>query len=110
MKIVFNELKETPIPEFNGGMGTTILRMFDDKKVKILFGRLEPNASVGLHSHMTSCEVIFVLSGEGMVLCDGEMEPVGPGDCHYCPKGHSHSLINKGIEELIFWAVVPEQR
>lgn len=109
MKIDFSQLKEMPIPEFNGGTGTTILRMFEDGKMKVLLGRLKPGASVGLHNHRTDSEVIFILSGEGKVLCDGEMEPVGPGDCHYCPKGHSHSLLNQGEEELMFWAVVPEQ-
>lgn len=109
MKIDFSQLKEMPIPEFNGGTGTTLLRMFEDAKMKVLFGRLEPGASVGMHSHMTSSEVIFILSGEGKALCGGEMELVGPGSCHYCPKGGSHSLINQGKEELIFWAVVPEQ-
>lgn len=109
MKIDFSELKEKRIQEFNGGTGTTLLRMFEDTREKILFGRLEPGASVGLHSHMTDSEVIFILSGEGAVLYDGTMEQVGPGDCHYCPKGHSHSLINRGKEELVFWAVVPKQ-
>lgn len=110
MKIDFSQLREKEIPEFNGGTGTAILRMFEDGKMKVLLGRLKPGASVGMHSHMTDCEVIFILSGEGRVLSDGEMEPVGPGDCHYCPKGKSHSLINQGEGELMFWAVVPEQR
>lgn len=109
MKIDFSEIKEKNIQEFNGGTGTTLLRMFEDSKEKILFARLKPGASVGLHSHMTSSEVIFILSGEGRVLYDGTMETLGPGDCHYCPMGHSHSLINQGNEELVFWAVVPEQ-
>lgn len=32
-----------------------------------------------------------------------------PGDCHYCPKGHSHSLENDGAEDLVFYTVVPRQ-
>lgn len=109
MKIDFSHLKEKEIPEFNGGTGTAFLRMFEDKKMKVLLGRLAPGASVGLHMHRTDSEVIFILSGSGKVLCDGEMEPVEAGDCHYCPKGKSHSLLNQGKDELMFWAVVPEQ-
>ena len=30
------------------------------------------------------------------------------GQCHFCPKGHSHSLINEGPEDLVFYATVPE--
>ena len=32
-----------------------------------------------------------------------------PGDCHYCPKGHSHSLENDGAEDLVFYTVVAQQ-
>ena len=39
---------------------------------------------------------------------DGE-EPLKPGDCHYCPKGHAHSLINNSDGDLEFFAVVPQQ-
>ncbi len=39
---------------------------------------------------------------------DGE-ELLKPGDCHYCPKGHAHSLINDSGGELEFFAVVPQQ-
>ena len=40
---------------------------------------------------------------------DSMEETVTAGQCHYCPKGHAHSLINDGPEDLTFFAVVPEQ-
>jgi mannose-6-phosphate isomerase-like protein (cupin superfamily) len=36
------------------------------------------------------------------------VEYVEAGQCHFCPKGHSHSLINEGPEDLVFYATVPE--
>ncbi len=72
-------------------------------------GRLVPGASIGLHTHETSSEIIYILQGSGKVLYDGEYEPVRTGTCHYCPKGHAHSLINDGNEDLTFFAVVPAQ-
>ena len=68
---------------------------------------LEP--SIGLHTHDTSSEIIYILKGRGKVLYDGGYEEVEEGLCHYCPKGHEHSLINDSDEDLIFFAVVPEQ-
>ena len=32
-----------------------------------------------------------------------------PGSRHFCPLGHTHSLINDGVEYLEFFAVVPNQ-
>ena len=45
----------------------------------------------------------------GKVICDGETEIVHAGSCHFCPKGHTHSLINDSGADLAFFAVIPEQ-
>ena len=71
-------------------------------------GVLAPGCSIGLHSHQNSSEIVYILSGTGKALFDEACETLSPGDCHYCPRGHSHSLINDGAEELRFFAVVPE--
>jgi hypothetical protein len=31
----------------------------------------------------------------------------GLWDCHFCPEGHEHTLVNDGDEPLVFYAVVP---
>ncbi len=109
MKIEFERLEETVIPHFYAGEGETRACMFLDANGKIMRGSLAPGASIGLHTHATSSEIIYILSGTGKALYDGETERLLPGQCHYCPKGHSHSLINDGTEELRFFAAVPEQ-
>ena len=37
-----------------------------------------------------------------------EEETVNPGEVHYNPMGKEHTLMNKGKEELTFFAVVAE--
>ena len=108
MIIDFNSMEETRIPEFKGGTGETIARMHTDSDGKIMFGRLAPGSSVGFHKHVTSSEVIYIISGKADFIYDGGTEAAGTGGCHYCPKGHSHSMINNGTEDLVFFAVVPE--
>lgn len=107
MKIDFKRIREISLPHFNGGEGETALKTFSDRSVTVLTGRLEPGDSVGLHTHLTDCEVIYVISGTGKAIENGELERVVPGSVHYCPKGSSHSLINDGKEPLVFFAVVP---
>ena len=109
MKLDFDAMEETAIPRFRDGEKTTYARMFVDGNNRIMRGRLEPGASIGLHTHEDSSEIIYLLSGRGKVLCDGVYEDLAPGGCHYCPKGHTHSLINDGTEPLEFFAVVPNQ-
>ena len=110
MIIDINKLPVKTMVNFNGGEKELLANMFvDDAGNKIFRGKLAPGASIGLHTHETSCEVIYVLKGKGIVLYNGEYEDVSEGLCHYCPKGYSHSLINNSDEDLIFFAVVPVQ-
>ncbi len=109
MKIVFDTMEETVLANFCGGEKEFRANMHIDENGKILRGRLVPGASIGLHTHDTSSEMIYYLSGQGKVICDGVEERVAAGDCHYCPKGSAHTMINDGDEDLVFFAVVPLQ-
>ena len=109
MRIDFAAMEEQVIPHMRGGEKEAAMRIYTDAMGKIMKGRLIPGASIGLHTHETNSEIIYVLEGTGKVLCDGAYEPLAAGSCHYCPKGHAHSLINDSAADLIFFAVVPEQ-
>ena len=128
MIIDFNKMDITVLPNFKGGEKEFAANMFFDGTNRIFKDRLIPGATIGMHTHEDSCEVIFILEGHGTIVeiapagesCDaapGESAsaletatPVGPGDCLYCPKGHTHSLRNTSAEgDLVFYAVVPMQ-
>lgn len=94
---------------FKGGQKSLKAKMHFDGVNRILHGVLESGATIGIHTHETNSEIIYILNGSGKVLFDGKYESVSQGMCHYCPKGHSHSLINDSDSELEFFAVVPEQ-
>lgn len=109
MRIELDKIPVEAVPHMRGGEGTVSLRKATDGRVKVMQGILPAGATIGLHTHETNCEVIYILAGTGKVLCDGVYEPLTPGACHYCPKGHAHSLINDSDQDLAFFAVVPEQ-
>lgn len=109
MIIDFNNIEEQALANFKGGEKELNARMFFDGLNRVMIARLQPGATIGLHTHDTSSEIIFVTKGEGHVLYDGEMLPVKAGTVHYCPKGHEHSLINDSQSDLEFHAIVPQQ-
>lgn len=109
MKLEFDNIEEKVTPHFNGGEGEFIARIFNDGVNKILRGKLEPGSSIGYHIHDTSSEIIYILSGNGKMRIEDNEERLTAGDCHYCMKGQSHGLINDSDEDLIFFAVVPQQ-
>ena len=98
MIIDFKEIEEQILPSFKGGEKEMHARIFSDDK----------GASIGYHKHEQNCEIIYLLKGEATVCYDGREITLLPGQVHYCPMGHSHSLMNKTKEELQFFAVVPE--
>ena len=108
MKLNITKFPAEINPNFKGGDGVLITRMFSDEKNKILYATLPPKSSVGEHRHETSSEIIYILSGTSTCICDGERESLAPGVCHYCPMGSTHTIINNSTEDLVFIAVVPE--
>lgn len=109
MVIDFKNMEEMVMHQFRGGKKDTIVKMYADELGKIMYGRLEPGASIGFHKHETSSEIIYILEGTADILYDDTTELVEAGGCHYCPKGHEHSMRNMGTKDLVFFAVVPEQ-
>ena len=90
--------------------------MYFDGTNRAFRGTLVPGATIGMHTHEDSCEMIFILSGKGTIVektpdtDQVTVQPVSAGDCLYCPKGHSHSLQNlDGSEDLVFYAAVAMQ-
>jgi len=109
MLIQFDKTEETITPNFKGGELSFAAKTYFDGTNRIMRGRLIPGATIGMHTHEGNCEVVYILSGKGKVIYDGEDIPLSAGDCHYCPQGHTHSLVNNSDEDMIFFAVVPKQ-
>ena len=108
MIIRFDDMQTTVLPEFKGGKKELSANMFFDGTNRAFRGILVPGASIGIHTHEDSCEVINVVSGTGVLLEEGMEHEVTAGDCLYCPKGGTHSLRNPSDaqEDLVFLATV----
>ena len=109
MRIDFPNIDEVAKPHLRGGEKDTMMKKVEFGPSRVMTIRLVPGASIGEHTHEEDCEVFYFLSGCGKCLYDGKWEPVEPGTAHYCPKGHSHSLVNSGDEDLVLFAAVIAQ-
>ena len=52
------------------------------------------------HSHPNGEEVIYIISGSGRVMVDGDVRPVREGTTVLFPRGAVHMLHNTGTEEM----------
>lgn len=110
MIIDFDNIKEVANEKFNGGEGFFNARIFNDGINKILMGRLEKNNSIGLHTHTGTSEIIYVISGEGIMSTDGKDEVLTKGMVTYCEMGHNHTFKNIKDEDLKFFAIIPNHK
>ena len=108
MIIPYESIQEELLKNVKGGEGEVGMKTYQDAQNKIMRCSLKPGAQIGLHTHETNSEIIYVLSGTGKVLCDGVWETLKPGTCHYCPQGHAHSTVNDGTENLETFAIIGE--
>ena len=71
--------------------------------------RFPPGGEVPLHTHPGS-HLLFVVSGEGFVECDGEKTPIQAGDCYAIPGGSIHAIQAGPTSELTMIAVGDDHR
>jgi mannose-6-phosphate isomerase-like protein (cupin superfamily) len=67
-----------------------------------------PGCYIREHSHPANEEVIYVLSGNGRAVLDGESVAMRPDCAIYLGKSRRHMFINEGTEDLrLLWLLLP---
>ena len=106
--INFDKIPLTVIENFKGGEGEFKANMFLADGIKIMRVTLEKGCSIGKHTHDTSSETMYILSGEGVCELENGNEIMRAGEGHYCPKGGTHSVKNEKDEPLVMFCIVQE--
>ena len=72
----------------------------------------DSGVTIPSHRHETSAEMIYVLSGKGTTVINGESLRVAQGDAVYIPKMMEHSLVvdEKITAVQVYAPAGPEQR
>ena len=92
MLIDFNELSEITIPNMNGGEGKIIAKMDVNDCGRFIKTVIPPKSSIGHHLQETNDDINFIVSGEGIAICDDFEE-----------------ILKAGDEDLVFYTVVPQK-
>lgn len=68
----------------------------------------EVGSRIPLHSHENQEEAMYVISGKGKLIADGEEYELTPGTAIFSPVGVKHEIVNTGDEPFkIVWAYGP---
>jgi len=65
----------------------------------------EPGAHVEAHVHKVQEQIYHVLSGEGVLIMDGERQVVRANDVAFIPPGVVHELHCTGTDTLVFLVI-----
>jgi mannose-6-phosphate isomerase-like protein (cupin superfamily) len=65
----------------------------------------EAGAHVESHVHKVQEQIYHVLSGEGILVLDGERHLMRANDVTYIPPGVVHEFHNTGIDPLVFLVI-----
>ena len=79
---------------------TTGSRFFDHR-----ISSYESGAHVESHVHAVQEQIYHVLSGEGLLIVDGERRLVRANDVTYIPPGVVHEFHCTGIDPLVFLVI-----
>lgn len=87
MKIEFDKLDFVANAAFKGGDGAFEVKTSGDKDNKIMYGRLRKGCSIGMHRHEGTAEIIYVVSGEGVMSVEGGEEICARATSTIAPRG-----------------------
>ena len=104
MYIEFNARNSISVPEPYQRVLTTYL-MPENAPVPLPFSvhlcEWEPGRQNDMHSHKTETEVMYVLSGHGKALNNGEEIALAPGGMLVAAPGEEHIIINNSSDEVL---------
>lgn len=109
MIIDFKDIAKAKVENMRGGVGFVELRKFSDDLNSIVRITIKKGNSIGLHTHETDQEIIYVIKGNGICLEDGVEYELKEGQANYCAKDKNHSIRNENDEDLELFAVITKQ-
>lgn len=66
---------------------------------------LKPNEDIGMETHPTTDQMLFVVEGRGEATVGGETFSFDEHDVVVVPAGTAHNIANKGTEDLKLYTI-----
>lgn len=100
-----HDLAWTTVPQFSGLLFKPLETIATHPYARVALVKLPVGYTIPTHVHAVEIETIYVLTGQGELFLDGEVERVGPGQGGSVPVGMPHGLRNAGDTELELLAI-----
>lgn len=84
--------------------------LFENDGILVGLNCLQPGQQMEKHAHEIQCRFYVVLEGTGQVWVDDEQEETGQGMVIWVPSGHTHRIVNTGIDRLVMLVGIAPSR
>ncbi len=79
--------------------------LFTGARTQLVVMSLNPGEDIGEEVHAHVEQLLFILSGNGKVILDGQENPFAAGDVIVVTPGTRHNFINNGAEKVKIYTV-----
>lgn len=79
--------------------------VFTGQKTQLVVMDVPPGGEIGLETHGHVEQILFVLSGQGEAILNGQKQAIGGGSVVVVTPGTSHNIVNTGNESLKVYTV-----
>jgi quercetin dioxygenase-like cupin family protein len=75
--------------------------LFQNEHILVGLNCLLPSQEMKKHAHDIQCRFYLILEGHGSVWVGDEQQETEKGMVVWVPSGHTHRIINTGIESMV---------
>jgi mannose-6-phosphate isomerase-like protein (cupin superfamily) len=79
--------------------------LYTGKKSQIVLMNIPPGGEIGLETHPNVEQTLFILSGTGTAILDGESRPIKTGDALVVTPGTAHNVVNSSEQAMKIYTV-----
>lgn len=72
---------------------------------QVVIMSLLPGEDIGMEVHQTSDQILYIVSGEGEAIINGEKKLIAKHSIIYVPAGANHDIINESKEPMKLFTI-----
>jgi mannose-6-phosphate isomerase-like protein (cupin superfamily) len=79
--------------------------LYTGKKSQLVLMNIPPGGEIGLETHPNVEQTLFILSGTGTAILDGESRPIKTGYALVVTPGTAHNVVNSSEQAMKIYTV-----
>lgn len=79
--------------------------IYTGKQSQLVLMSLLPHEEIGMETHPSSDQILFIVAGEGEAIVSGEKTNIAKHSVIFVPANTAHNIVNTGDENMKLYTV-----